>query len=275
MTGDERFWYQVGATVMVLGAALFLWMARGRPKEAEAHYVAHLVAAIASALAYLTLALGQGVVPGDGGARGAVVARHLEWAVTLPALLFALASTALGSAARRPALVVGLMLAAVGMALCALAASLSSEVGTRWVWFAVSYGFLVAVLALVWGELRREVEGQPSPEVARVWYANATLLSGILPLYPFAWALGGRGAGIVDAATEALLFLGLDVASRLVFGVLALQRLTRLEPNADHYRAIVATIAQREPDQAPEEHALREHVRRERSRRDRLRRAAG
>ena len=93
MTPDEQVCYEIGAAVMAAAAILFPWMARGRPKDTEAHYVAHVFVVLLAGVAYLALAMGQGAVVIDG--RRVMLAHYAAWAFTAPTLLLTLALTAM------------------------------------------------------------------------------------------------------------------------------------------------------------------------------------
>lgn len=246
--GSERQWYWIGMVVLALGAFGMLLRARGRPRDSEPHYVYHAFVCFTAALFYLAMGLDQTRVEIPSESRHLYVARFVDWSITTPLLLTALATTALGELRRRNALVVGLLLTDVAIMLTGLGATLSHVQGAKVAWYVVSCAFQLAVYGIVWGPLRREANSQPSPLVGSVFMRNAVLLSALWLAYPLIWLGAPSGVRLYEAPTAALLYMVFDIIAKVVYGFIALGRGRALEPHSAHYRPIVEPIASLPPD---------------------------
>ena len=246
--GSERQWYWVGMAVLALGAFGMVLRARGKPRDSEPHNVYHIFVCLTAAAFYLAMGLDQLRVEIPAESRHVYVARFVDWTITTPLLLTALATTALGELRRRNGLVVGLLLSDVAIMLTGLGATLSVERGAKVAWYVVSCAFQVAVYALVWGPLRREANSQLTPTVGSVFTRNATLLSALWLAYPLIWLGAPTGFRLYEAPTEALLYMVFDIIAKVAYGYLALTGSSQLEPHWANYRPIVEPIASLAPD---------------------------
>ena len=249
--GSERQWYWVGMVALALGAFAMLVRSRGKPRDSEPHHVYHIFVCFVAAIFYLMMALDQTRVEVPSEARHLYVARFVDWSITTPLLLTALATTALGELRRRSALVVGLLLSDVAIMGTGLAATLSHVQGAKVAWYIVSCAFQVAVYALVWGPLRREANSQLSPTVGSVYTRNATILSVLWLAYPLIWLGAPSGVRLYEAPTAALLYMVFDIIAKVGYGFVTLAGSSQLEPHATHYRPVVEPIASLPPDRGP------------------------
>lgn len=245
---SERQWFWVGTVALALGAFAMIARSRGKPRDAEPHHVYHILVCLTAAVFYTFMGLDQLRVEIPEQARHVYLARYIDWSITTPLLLLGLCTTALGELRRRAALVVGILVADVAIMGTGLGAALSHVPGSKITWYLVSCAFQLAVYALVWGPLRSAATAQRSPRVAAVFTRNAVVLSGLWLLYPLVWLGAPEGFRLYDAATEAVIFLVLDVLAKVVYGFFTLAGTDQLEPYAAHYNPVeepVPAVARR------------------------------
>ena len=219
----------VGA--MALGALTFALMSR-RPRGVPGYeYLIAFMIPVWSGAAYLAMVFGQGKTEAYG--QVAHWARYVDWVVTTPLLLLALAFTALHETKdkkRHVTLLVGLVAADVFMILTGLVADLSPY-PLRYLWYALGCAALVVILAIVWGPLRRIAEAS-SPELGAVYRRVAGLLAVLWIGYPLFWILGPSGVRVIDQSTETLLFVVWPILSKVGWSLVDLASLRTLHaPN--------------------------------------------
>lgn len=220
-----NFWLYFYVAVMAAGALLFQGWGR-RPSGVPAfEYAVATVIPIWSGLCYLAMALGQGLIEVDG--RTVYLPRYIDWIVTTPLLLLALASTAMFWRALDKTLIAGLMATDAIMILAGLVADLTPDGEGKWLWYAIGCACLAVILVVVWGPLRRTAEAQ-SPELGRVYRKVAGYLTLLWLGYPTVWALGPSGAGLLDSSTDTILFVFLPILSKVGFSILDLAELRKL-----------------------------------------------
>ncbi len=245
---SERQFYWVGTVVLALGAFAMIARSRGKPRDSEPEYVFHLLVCLTAAVFYTFMGLDQLRVEIPEQSRHVYLARYVDWSITTPLLLAALCTTALGELRRRPALVVGILVADVAIMGTGLAAALSHVQGSKVTWYIVSCAFQLAVYALIWGPLRREAKSQTSPTVGAVFTRNATVLSVLWLLYPLVWLGAPEGFRLFEAPTEALIFLVLDIIAKVGYGFMTLAGSAQLEPHSANYRPVVEPITSLPPN---------------------------
>ncbi|EMA65721.1 rhodopsin [Halorubrum aidingense JCM 13560] len=215
MLTDVSVWAWIGVVAMGAGTLPSLWTWLSRPAErSHARYYATLAGVTGvAALAYLAMALGFGVLSTPGG--DLEIARYVDWLVTTPLLLLYL-----GLLARPPRRVllgliaVDLVIIAGGVAAVATTGALS------WALFGTA---AVAYVALVYG-LLVSLPRSASTEADRVRAVFGTLrnITVVLwTLYPVVWVLAPTGLGLLTGSTEMLVFVYLDVVSKVGFVVVA------------------------------------------------------
>ena len=240
--GSERLWYWIGAALLGLGAFGMVLRSRGKSRDTEPAYVFHMFVCFTATIFYVFMALDQMRVEILPEARHIYVARYTDWSITTPLLLLGLCSLALGELRRRSALVVGIVLADIAIMLTGLAAALSHVQDSKVTWYIVSCAFQLAVYALVWGPLRREANSQLSPAVGNAFTRNATFLSVLWVAYPIVWLFAPAGFHLYDAATEALIYMVLDVIAKVFYGFFAISAAESLIPHANSYSPIVEPL---------------------------------
>ncbi|WP_434520884.1 bacteriorhodopsin [Halorubrum sp. AS12] len=216
MIVDTAVWAWLGVLAMGAGTVppLWRWFAKSGEGDSHAlHYATLAGVTGVAALAYLAMALGFGVVSTPGGNLEA--ARYLDWLVTTPLLILFL-----GLLARPPRRVlIGLI--GVDVVIIAGGVLASATTGTTsWVAFGVAGA---AYAALVYG-LLVTLPRSASAEADRVTAVFGTLrnITVVLwTLYPVVWLLAPTGFGILTPATEMLVFVYLDVVSKVGFVAVA------------------------------------------------------
>ncbi|WP_167852032.1 bacteriorhodopsin [Hymenobacter elongatus] len=226
-------WLYVGS---MIGGALLFWAWSRNPKGVPQYeYSIAMMIPIWSALAYMGMALGQGKTQVAG--QITHYARYMDWVVSTPLLLLALAFTAMFYVPkddRSKTLLFGLVAADVVMIVCGLLADLSESSTARLVWYLCGVGAFVAVLSLVWGPVRR-IAFDSDPELGGIYTKLASVLTVLWFSYPTIWALGPSGLGLLNQTTETLLFVVVPFFSKVGFSILDLQYLRDLAPRKPAY----------------------------------------
>ncbi|MFD1570621.1 bacteriorhodopsin [Halorubrum laminariae] len=217
MIADAAVWAWLGFVAMVAGTAAPLWAwATEESATGESHAKYYLTLAGVTgvaALAYLAMALGVGVVSSPAG--DVEIVRYVDWLVTTPLLLLYLGLLARPSRGVLAGLIgVDVVIIAAGIGASATAGTLS------WALFGVGG---VAYLALVYGllvSLPRSAAAA-GDRVRAVFGTLRNITVVLWTLYPVVWALAPTGLGLVTPATEMLVFVYLDVVSKIGFVVVA------------------------------------------------------
>lgn len=214
---------------MLLGVLLFLyWGLADRRGVPRAEYLVAFLIPVWSATAYFALYTGQGTTEvGD----TTHFARYLDWVVSTPLLLFALASTAMYYIKKDRVIIGGLVLADVFMILTGLIADLSTG-PVRWVWYGLGVVAFLGILWTLWGPLRQRAHSQ-SPELASVYIRALSFLTILWIAYPLIWALGPTGIGALSPFTEKLLFVVVPILSKVGFSIVDLSGLRSLQQQPD------------------------------------------
>jgi bacteriorhodopsin len=168
-SSSQQTWLWIGTIGMALGAVVIYALGG---KGSQHHRVASVFVCAIAACMYLLMAFGQGDVivtqdnlffTPDGvvdveSASLVYWARYLDWVFTTPLLLIGLLTLGLravsgsGEAVRdRLGLIAGVIGADVLMIITGLFGALSMNSQHKYIWFAISCGFFLAVLAAVWG----------------------------------------------------------------------------------------------------------------------------
>ena len=214
--------------LMAVGAATF-WLLSRTPKHVPGlEYMIALLIPVWSGGVYLAMAMGQGSVELAG--RTVYYARYIDWVVTTPLLLLALALTAMYRGPKSKTLIAGLIGADIIMIVSGLVADLSAE-PLRFVWFIFGCVSFVIILYMVWGPLRAIAKSRGT-EHHSSFVQLATLLTVLWILYPTAWLIGPSGFGWVGSLTSWALFTVVPFFSKVVFSFYDLFLLRKMSRDA-------------------------------------------
>lgn len=223
----ESGWLWFYVACMAAGAMLFWVWSRDPRTVPQYEYAVAIVIPVWSGLAYTAMALGQGSVEVAG--QTVYFARYLDWLVTTPLLLFALASTGMFFRPLDKTTIFTLIALDVVMILSGLFADLSVESGPQWFWYLTGCVCLVLILSILWGRVRREAFAH-NDEIGRAYTRVNTYLTAMWLGYPTIWALGPSRIGAFDTATETVLFVILPIFSKVGFSIYDLHELRKLAP---------------------------------------------
>lgn len=217
MVIDLSVWAWLGVLTMATGTAIPLWAWYAHSSvsgDSRGIYYATLAGVTGiAALAYLVMALGHGTVSTTGG--DLPLARYVDWLLTTPLLLLCL-----GLLARPPRRVLTVLIAVDVIIIAAGIAAIVSVGTLSWALFGVG---VIAYVALVYG-LLVTLPRSVSPEADRVRAVFGTLrnITVVLwTLYPVVWILAPTGLGLLTTSTEMLVFVYLDLVSKVGFVVVA------------------------------------------------------
>jgi bacteriorhodopsin len=248
-TSTQQTWLWIGTIGMALGAvAIYVLGGKGRGQH---HRITSVFVCAIAACMYLLMAYGQGVaiftettvaMTKDGldvstGFNLVYWARYLDWIITTPLLLIGLLTLAIRpsvgtEAARdRHALIAGVIGADVLMIVTGFIGTVSFVPMHKYMWFAVSCGFFLAVLAAIWGPVRAAAAEQGA-EVAGLYSRLAGILSVLWFIYPILWLLGTEGTGTISRNAEVITFAIIDLTAKVVFGILLVTGVQKLSEHA-------------------------------------------
>lgn len=212
-------WLWFGFIAMAVGSAILLVMGwNRRTRDEENHYLLHLLVPLTAMASYLAMALGQGsLLLADG--REFYVARYVDWSITTPLLLAGLCLTAMHSPFRRWALLLGLVFTDFYMIATGVVAGFSpTGSSAKWIWFLISSGAFAFIYIGLWGPMRAEAN-KSGPRAAKLYKANASILSAVWFAYPIIFLLGSEGIRSIDPVTTAALYTCFDVLAKVVYGI--------------------------------------------------------
>ena len=239
VTPAQSLWLWFYVACMAAGSIAIMALSRNPKGVPHYEYAAAAFIPVWSGLAYMAMALGQGVV--EVGGREVYVARYADWIVTTPLLLAGLAWTAMFYTKKHASLIVTLLGADVIMILSGLFADLTDREPVKWMWYAIGCLCLGIIFWVAWGPLRRIADGQ-GPEVGAVYWRVATFLGVLWVGYPTIWALSPSGLAVLGDTVTVALFVILPIVSKVGFSLYDLTELRKLgerrpAPSAEAYPA--------------------------------------
>jgi len=227
---ETALWLYVAC--MAAGALLFMAWSRYPRGVPQYEYVIAIFIPIWSGLAYLAIVLGQGSIVIGG--ETVHVARYLDWLVTTPLLLLAVALTAMLRAEKRDMTVIAALIGAdVVMVLSGLIADVTEREAVQWLWYAIGCVALLVIFFLVWGPLR-QIAQKGGTDLEAVYIKVAGLLTVLWVGYPLGWVLGPSGLGVIGSAAETWWFVLLPIASKVGFSIYVLMLLRALMTPKPH-----------------------------------------
>ena len=233
MTPDPLYLFYVAC--MFLGALLFfVWSRNPKGVHREEYLVAAFIP-IWSGLVYLAMSfdLGQTEIAGQ----TTYWARYVDWIVTTPLLIVALALTANHRKRERNGVLIGAAIGAdVIMILCGLVGDLTQP-PVRYIFFGIGVVALVAVFYITWGPFRRTAYSE-GDDLGRVYDKVAAYLSLFWIGYPTVWLFGPSGVGALSQTVDTWLFIFLPLFSKVGFSILDLYLLRKLSPTQQSNPAV-------------------------------------
>lgn len=223
----ESAWLWLYVACMAAGALLFVAWSRNPRDVPQYEYAIAIFIPVWSGLAYTAMALGQGIVQVDG--REVYVARYLDWVVTTPLLLVALASSGMFFRPLDKSTIATLVGLDVIMILSGLIADLTVRADVQWFWYTVGCVCLALILSILWGRVRREAYAH-NADIGGAYTRIAAYFTVLWFGYPLVWALGPSGIGLFGDATGVALFVVLPIFSKVGFSIYDLHELRKLAP---------------------------------------------
>lgn len=223
--------HRVYAVAMATGAVYFIFLSRHPRGVPKYEYFVAAFIPIWSGLAYLSMTLPQGEL-GQGkievAGQIAHYARYLDWIVTTPLLLLALAWTAMYYVAKDWPLIGSLIGTQIIVVLSGLIADLSEVGWVRLLWYSIGVAAFLVLLGLVWGPLRSKSRGQ-EPALAKFFDRLTTYFTVLWICYPIVWILGPSGFRIIGQTFETFLFCLIPFFSKVGFSFIDLHGLRSLQ----------------------------------------------
>ncbi|MCA1054163.1 bacteriorhodopsin [Rossellomorea aquimaris] len=210
---------------MFSGAAVFALWSMNRKGVPKVEYLIAFFIPVWSGLAYMSMAMGQGGIVKDGGV--VYFARYLDWVVTTPLLLIALALTGMHHLKKKdPIIIASLIAADVVMITTGFIADMSTG-GVVFTWYLIGITAFLVILWLIWSPLRKLAK-QQGEKLYKVYLMVCGYLTLFWVGYPLVWLLGPSGLGVIGQAGDTLLFVILPIFSKVGFSLLDLYQLRRL-----------------------------------------------
>ncbi|SNR50312.1 bacteriorhodopsin [Halorubrum vacuolatum] len=217
MPVDTTLWAWLGVLTMAAGTVppLWIWFTRsGDDRPGEAIHYATLVGITGiAAVAYVFMALDIGTIVTAVGTLE--TARYVDWLLTTPLLLLYLVLLAQPSQRVLATLIIIDVLIIVAGAVAVLTTGPLS-------WGAFAVG-VAAYLGLVYGLLvKLPAAASAKDDRVRAVFGTLRNITIVLwTLYPIVWVLAPTGLGLLTTSTEMLVYVYLDVVSKVGFVVVA------------------------------------------------------
>ncbi len=215
MESYENLWLWVGVIGMAVGASVIFLLGLNAHPARKHHYTLAFIVSLIATANYLAMALGQGSVAL--GSRIFYFARYTDWVFTTPLLLVGLALIALPTfvARERLNLLFGLVAADVFMIVTGFVAALQVD-ASKYIWYTLSSGAFIAVLVMLWNQLREEADRFPH---AAQYRTLAGMLTALWVAYPIVWLLAPTGFSAISPSVTAFIYVVLDLTAKVGFGL--------------------------------------------------------
>lgn len=203
-------WYGAGATLLLVGAVIFVVFAVVRGDLGSPYYSLPPLQALLGAVLYAVLAL---AMLGEVTRLSPAVLRYVGVFVTFPIAVYYLGILAGASAVRR--------VTAVSLVMIAVAAAYVTTVTAANRRLGLAGLSVAAVLALVWSLVRRF---DSSETESTLFYSLRDLTVAALLAYPVAYLLGPMWLGVLVAGDFGIVHLAVNAVFSLGFLVLVVSR---------------------------------------------------
>jgi len=212
--------------IVMISSAIYFYFLSRKPKGVPLYeYVIAIVITGWSGVAYLSIALGQGLL--ERPEKTIYFARYLDWVVSTPLLLLSLALTAMFYHRKiNRTLIASLIIADVFMILTGLIADFSPD-SLKYIWYSLGLIALAIILRIIWDPLKRMAN--ESDQLAKHYKRMAIYLTSFWVLYPLAWFFGASGVGLTKGIIDTLAFIVLPIFSKVGFGILDLHGLRKIK----------------------------------------------
>ena len=212
------------AIVMMIGALYFYIQSKNPKGVPRYEYLIAIIIAAWSGIAYFSIAIGQGLL--EKPEQTIYFARYLDWVVTTPLLLLAMALTAMFYTTKNITIILALVFADVIMILSGLIADFSGD-NLKYIWYSIGMSALFIILYIIWVPLRN-IADQSSIKLSRHYKISAAYLSFLWICYPTVWLIGPSGFGLISELADVLAFIVLPIFSKVGFSILDLYGLRKL-----------------------------------------------
>ncbi|TYS72561.1 lactococcin [Rossellomorea aquimaris] len=221
--------------IMAVGAVYFYVLSRNPQGVPRYEYVIAIFIPCWSGAAYLSIALGQGFL--ESNERVIYFARYLDWVVTTPLLLLALALTAMFYKKEKDKALIGSLIGAdMFMILTGLIADFSTG-AQKYIWYSLGVLALLIILYIIWYPLRN-IAKSSDKQLGKHYTHTALYLTAFWFTYPTVWLLGPSGLGLTQDGVEVLAFIILPIFSKVGFSILDLGGLRKLGLQKDKSRTV-------------------------------------
>jgi bacteriorhodopsin len=168
--------------------------------------------------------------------------RYADWLITVPLLLIELVAVLGLSRAQSAGLITKLSLASVAMLLLGYPGEISSEAGTRWIFWTLSMIPFLYILAILFGQLTKSVANE-NGEIRSKLAAARNLIVISWWVYPIAFILPMLGIGGATAAVGVQVGYSIaDLTAKALYGVF-IYRLAVAKSEAEGYNLETAGAA--------------------------------
>lgn len=223
-------WLWLGTIGMAAGSFIIALIGTTLRKEDRHHAALAVIITAIAATAYYAMANNIGDLSIAGNTFQS--ARYIDWLVTTPLLLMSLVLVGLPRKAKnRGWILMSLIFADVYMIVTGFIASIVST-DTKWMWYTLSSAALVVIAYFLYGSILSEVRKTADAKVSRLYTGLALYLSALWLAYPILWLLGTTGQGKIDFKTENAIYAILDLAAKVVFGLLLVYNIKVLSVDA-------------------------------------------
>ena len=237
----QKIFHWIYVAGMAIGALHFISLSKNPRGVPKYEYLVAAFIPIWSGLAYLSMTLPQGnLEQGKIAVAGQIAhyARYLDWVVTTPLLLLALAWTAMHYISKDWRYNASLMMTQVIVVACGLIADLSTVPWVRYFWYINGVVAFLVVLGGIWGPLRAKTRSQGA-ELSNFYDKLTTYFTVLWVLYPIVWIIGPSGFGWINQTLDTFFFCLIPFFSKVGFSYLDLHGLRRLhssasQTNSDH-----------------------------------------
>lgn len=231
----SQFWLWLATIVMLVGGLAILLLGKRRTPAEEMQTILHGIVPLIAAIAYFSMAVGQGVLPlptviagSDAPAvRLFYFARYIDWTFTTPLLLVSLVLTAMHAGRKRAGIIVGVVLADLLMIVTSLFFGASEFAFMKWMWFLVSCVAFLGVYYVIWVSAM-EANRLERADVQASYRRSAIILSVLWFIYPLILAVSPDGLGVVSSAFSIGFIAVLDILAKVVYGFMAVQSDTKI-----------------------------------------------